>query len=175
MALREYDSAFEDIKKHNLSSIPFLKSAEGYIYLIKGQPAQADVIFREANASLEKSISSHQPDAALYYSHLYLAMNYSALGEKEKALAYLKEVNNKKTYRGISPVTCKITLCSTTFATNLNSLNCQKNLRESIRRNIKELLHCSGKRGKYSPCKNIQNFEIQSLRIIRECVTLFEE
>jgi AraC-like DNA-binding protein/TolB-like protein/tetratricopeptide (TPR) repeat protein len=97
MALREYDSAFEDIKKHNLSSIPQLQSAEGYIYLMKGQSAQAGLVFQEAITSLENSIRSNRPDASLYYSHLYLAMIYSALGEKEKALAYLKEVNNKNT------------------------------------------------------------------------------
>jgi AraC-like DNA-binding protein/TolB-like protein len=96
MALGNFDSAFEDISKNNLGRIPELKAAEGYIYLTKGQSAQAGVIFKEAVASLENSINTHETDAALYYSHLYMAMNYSAMGEKEKALAYLKEVTNKK-------------------------------------------------------------------------------
>jgi hypothetical protein len=34
-------------------------------------------------------------------------MNYSALGEKEKALAYLKEVNNKNNISRYISFTCK--------------------------------------------------------------------
>jgi AraC-like DNA-binding protein/TolB-like protein len=91
----QYDIALEEINTYNLDTDPRLKSAKGYIYLMKGQSAQADRNLREAVASLENTISSQ--GAFLYYSHFYLAMNYSALGEKEKAMAYLKEVRNKNT------------------------------------------------------------------------------
>jgi AraC-like DNA-binding protein/tetratricopeptide (TPR) repeat protein len=93
----QYDSAFEEINTYNLDTDPRLKSAKGYIYNMKGQSDLANRNFQEVAAFLEKAISSNHPDAALNYSHLYLAMNYSALGEKEKALAYLKEVKNKNT------------------------------------------------------------------------------
>jgi AraC-like DNA-binding protein/tetratricopeptide (TPR) repeat protein len=95
--LADYDSAFEDFNRFNMTSSPFFKSAEGYVYLMKGQSALANQNFREIVKLLENAISTNHPDAALYYSHFYLAMHYSALDEKEKALAYLKEVNNKNT------------------------------------------------------------------------------
>jgi AraC-like DNA-binding protein/tetratricopeptide (TPR) repeat protein len=93
----ENDSALEEINKYNMDSAPFFKSAKGFVYLMKGQPALANRNFQEVAAFLENAISSNQPGTSLYYSHFYLALNYSALGEKEKALAYLKEVRNKNT------------------------------------------------------------------------------
>jgi AraC-like DNA-binding protein/TolB-like protein len=42
-------------------------------------------------------INSRTLQAAKYTSHFYLASTYSAMGEKEKALKYLNEVNNRST------------------------------------------------------------------------------
>lgn len=68
-----------------------------FVHLKTGNRQKAFGIFEKAVKNYLEQIETGNLDAARYYPHYYLAVSYSAMGEKEKALHYLKEVNNRST------------------------------------------------------------------------------
>ena len=68
-----------------------------FVHLKTGNPQKAMRIFEEAVKDYHEQIETGNFEAAKYYPHYYLAVSYSAMDEKEKALHYLNEVNNRAT------------------------------------------------------------------------------
>jgi AraC-like DNA-binding protein/TolB-like protein len=97
---REFESAYEtimEVKTKNWFPEYFFKTLAGYVYYMNGQPVLADQIFQEVIKNRKNEISSGDFYASLFDSHFELAMVYAALGEKDHALNYLREVKNKST------------------------------------------------------------------------------
>ncbi len=68
-----------------------------FVHLKTGNRQKALGIFEKSVKNYLEQIETGNLDAAKYYPHYYLAVSYSAMDEKEKALHYLKEVNNRPT------------------------------------------------------------------------------
>ncbi len=69
----------------------------GYVYLKNGFKDEADKQFKAAQKKYLEQIELNLPEAQIYLSHFELASMFSILGEKEKALVYLKSLMNLKT------------------------------------------------------------------------------
>jgi AraC-like DNA-binding protein/TolB-like protein len=97
---REFESAFEtimEVKTKNWLPKCYFTALAGYVYYKNGQPTLADQIFQEVIKYRKNEISSGDLNASLFDSHFELATIYAALGEKDHALSYLREVKNKST------------------------------------------------------------------------------
>jgi AraC-like DNA-binding protein/TolB-like protein len=103
--LNDYANAFkysQILEKHEKESI--LKDLPyntfeiiGFLYQKKDEPKKASEYYSRAVELYLSEIESPTPEAAKYIFHFWLAWTYSAMGEKENALKYLKEVNNRST------------------------------------------------------------------------------
>ncbi len=69
----------------------------GFIYSMSGNKQKGLEHYSEAIVKYQEDIDSRSLAAAKYESHLLLSWTYSAMGEKKKALKYLKEVKNRST------------------------------------------------------------------------------
>ena len=69
----------------------------GYIYLKKGDTKKADYHLKSIEQKLLKDIESNRFNEQLFHSYFYLAIVYSVMGEKRKALDNLKMLKNRKT------------------------------------------------------------------------------
>jgi AraC-like DNA-binding protein/TolB-like protein len=73
------------------------KEIFGFLYQKTNVPEKASEYYSRAIEIYLNQINSRTHVASKYISHFYLACTYSAMGEKEKALKYLNEVNNRST------------------------------------------------------------------------------
>ncbi len=69
----------------------------GFIFQKMANEQKGLEYFANAVEKYLDQINSHTLEAAKHISHFYLASTYSAMGEKDEALKYLAEVNNRAT------------------------------------------------------------------------------
>lgn len=69
----------------------------GYIYLVNGYEKEAEYHLNGSISRNLKEIEYHIPRAQRYRSHFVLAKDYAALGNEEKALAWLNELKMLRT------------------------------------------------------------------------------
>ncbi len=69
----------------------------GFLYQKTDNQKKASEYYSGAVDKYLNQIDSRTPEAAKYSPHFHLAWTYSAIGEKEKAIKYLNEVNNRST------------------------------------------------------------------------------
>jgi AraC-like DNA-binding protein/tetratricopeptide (TPR) repeat protein len=103
ISLNDYANAFKYariLEQHEEESIlwtfPYYEII-GFLYQKTDDQKKASEYYSRAVEIYLSQIDSRTPEAAKYVYHFYLAWTYSVMGEKEKALKYLKEVNNRST------------------------------------------------------------------------------
>ncbi|GEM_PF-605931 len=99
---KEYSTALSYLEKYILAkemsgSEITPNSFHGFIFLQNGRHKKADSIFSVAIKHHEKEIEYGVQNANKFYSHGNLAGIYSVKNEKEKALEYLNDFNQRKT------------------------------------------------------------------------------
>jgi TolB-like protein/AraC-like DNA-binding protein len=98
---RNYSKALEIVQLKNKGTINSgdtirTNFIHGYIYLMNGLENEANFHFDGEIKVLKKEIELNQRNAQRFFPHLYIAMIYSATGEKKQAFDYLKEIKNRK-------------------------------------------------------------------------------
>jgi TolB-like protein/AraC-like DNA-binding protein len=99
---RNYSKAFEIVQLRNKETINsgdtiHPNSIHGYVYLMNGLENEANYHFDGGIKLLKREIELNQLNAQRFEPHVYLAMIFSATGEKKQALDYLKEIKNRET------------------------------------------------------------------------------
>lgn len=69
----------------------------GYVFQVNGQQDKANLLYKEALEFGTREIESGTLLASRYMIHMNLAVTYSAMGENQKALEYLKALKNRET------------------------------------------------------------------------------
>jgi AraC-like DNA-binding protein/TolB-like protein len=78
--------------------LPYTKNEIiGFLYHKTDDQKKASEYYSRAVELYLNQIDSRTPEAANYTIHFFLAWTHSAMGEKEKALKYMNEVNNRTT------------------------------------------------------------------------------
>jgi TolB-like protein len=96
--LKDYTSAAECVKTLEKSKfVDLFALTIAFVHLKTGNQQKALEFFEIEIKNRLEQIDTRTLAATQYKSHYLLACTYSAMGEKEKALHYLKEVNNRIT------------------------------------------------------------------------------
>jgi TolB-like protein/AraC-like DNA-binding protein/Tfp pilus assembly protein PilF len=100
--LRNYSEAYKYTRIEEENELTKLGKALGpecyfgYIYLKNGQLKKANYHLNGQLKYFVSSVASNRPFAQQYYSQMYLASIYAALGEKEKAIENIKMLKKRK-------------------------------------------------------------------------------
>ncbi|MGD9929956.1 MAG: helix-turn-helix domain-containing protein [Mangrovibacterium sp.] len=107
--LRDYPNAYKYMLKYGGKYINSQSAMTlGFVYAKNDMQKEANEHYQKAVKIVQDEIKLNNYFAQNYFSHSHLACVYSAMGEKEKALDYLRQVrDHKKTFSNLLVISMK--------------------------------------------------------------------